>query len=71
MAKDRLEQACEDVDLLPAIRKGEEHNMEGWIPVMDEDRGGIIAYFGREEDAAFFRLAYINARLNPIAKKEK
>jgi hypothetical protein len=25
--------------------------VEGWYPVVDEARGGIIAYFGREEDA--------------------
>ena len=27
---------------------------------------GIIAYFGREEDALRFRLDYINGLLNPI-----
>ena len=35
-----------------------------WYAVCDEE--GIRAYFGKEEDAFFFRLALINARLNKI-----
>lgn len=35
-----------------------------WWAVCNED--GIIAYFGKEVDAFFFRLALINARLNKI-----
>ena len=37
---------------------------EGWWAVCDED--GIIAYFGSEVNAFHFRLAVINAKLNPI-----
>jgi hypothetical protein len=40
-------------------------DMRGWHAVTDED--GIIAYFAHETDAFFFRLALINARMNPIA----
>ena len=36
-----------------------------WWAVVNE--AGIIAYFGDESQAFFFRLALINARLNPIA----
>ena len=39
-------------------------DLTGWYPVSNED--GIIAYFGREEDALRFRLDYINQLLNPI-----
>jgi len=35
-----------------------------WWAVSNEE--GIIAYFGKETDAFFFRLALINARLNKI-----
>ncbi len=31
-------------------------DVTGWYAVVDEDRGGIVAYFGRREDA----LAYID-----------
>lgn len=26
-------------------------DVSGWYAVVDEERGGIVAYFGREEDA--------------------
>lgn len=41
-----------------------EANLTDWYGVANED--GIIAYFGREEDAFRFRLDYINGLLNPI-----
>ena len=36
-----------------------------WWAVTDED--GIIAYFGSESHACFFRLGLINSRLNPTS----
>ena len=38
--------------------------LSDWYAVANEE--GIIAYFGREEDAFRFRLDYINGLLNPI-----
>ena len=35
---------------------------EGWFAVSNND--GIVAYFGKEEDAFRFRLAEINRELN-------
>ena len=35
----------------------------GWFGVINES--GIIAYFGKENDAFRFRLDYINRKLNP------
>lgn len=36
----------------------------GWHSVTDEK--GVRAYFKEEADACFYRLALVNARLNPI-----
>lgn len=36
--------------------------LKGWYAVSNDE--GIIAYFGREEDAYMFRLDYINRILN-------
>ena len=38
------------------------HGPFGWYAVSNDD--GIIAYFGREEDAYRFRLAEVNRQLN-------
>lgn len=40
---------------------------KGWYAVSTDD-DGIIAYFHREVDAFAFRLALINAILNPIGE---
>lgn len=37
---------------------------KGWFTVSTDERGGVIAYFGEEEDALRFRLAEVNRLLN-------
>lgn len=39
-----------------------QHNVNGWYGVSNHE--GIIAYFGTEEEALFYRLSFINRILN-------
>lgn len=63
MKKD-LDTMLEEVGVMPPGQWENDDGPKGWFAVVDND--GIIAYFMREEDAFFFRLALINATLNRI-----
>jgi len=69
--KKTLEELLDDVSVLfPGDWENESTPTLGdWYAVVNDD--GIIAYFGKKEHAFFFRLAYINALLNDITKKEE
>lgn len=55
-------------DMVDDFSKGDDMHtlntlIKDWYAVVNEE--GIIAYFGRENDAFRFRLDYINRKLNP------
>jgi hypothetical protein len=59
-----LEEQLESVAVMAPGQWENDAGPKGWFAVADES--GIVAYFGTERAAFFFRLALINARLNPI-----
>lgn len=44
------------------VEQIEEGGMTGWYGVSNQE--GIIAYFGTEEEALYYRLSFINRVLN-------
>ncbi len=61
---DTLDEMLDEVSVMAPGQWDNETGPKDWCAVCNEH--GIIAYFGTEELAYFFRLAYINARLNPV-----
>lgn len=63
-----LDELLEDVQIQEIDEEVAEMNntigIIGWFGVVNDE--GIIAYFGRENDALRFRLDYINQILNTI-----
>ena len=57
-----LEELLEKISVLPTGQWQNDFGPKDWLAVCDES--GIIAYFGKEKDAYFFRMALINARLS-------
>lgn len=66
MASKTLDEMLEDVTVhAPGFWENDD-GPEGWFAVSTEEAGGIVAYFATEGDAFHFRLALINATLNPL-----
>lgn len=61
-----LDNLLESISVMPPGHWENNDGPRDWWAVVNDD--GIIAYFGREEDAFRFRLDYINALLNPITR---
>jgi hypothetical protein len=62
--KKTLEELLQDISVVAPGQWENKAGPKGWFAVTDDS--GIIAYFGSEDAALFFRLALINARLNPM-----
>jgi hypothetical protein len=62
--KKTLEELLQDISVVDPGQWENNAGPRGWFAVTDDS--GIIAYFGSEDAALFFRLALINARLNPM-----
>ncbi len=60
--KPTLEELLEEWSVIPPGMWENVFGPEGWYAVSNND--GIIAYFGKEEDAFAFRLDKINTILN-------
>lgn len=62
----KCDSLLEDISVFAPGMWENETGPKDWWAVCNEE--GIIAYFGREVDAYFYRLALINARLNKIGE---
>ena len=60
-----LDVLLEEISVLDPVQWENDSGPKDWYAVCNEE--GIIAYFGKEVDAFFYRLALINARLNKIS----
>lgn len=65
MATD-LDQLLEDISVHAPGTWENGRGPKDWFAVSTEDAGGIIAYFQEGSHAYAFRLALINAMLNPL-----
>lgn len=65
MNKKTLADLLEVIGVLAPGQWENDQGPRGWWAVCTEE-DGIIAYFGTEERAFWFRLALINARLNEV-----
>ena len=69
MNRDTLEEWLSHVVVIPPGCWENEDGPEDWFAVANDS--GIIAYFGNEEHACFFRLAYINAQMCELKEKPR
>ena len=62
--KKTLDDLLGEVSVLPPGQWDNDEGPKGWFAVCDNT--GIIAYFGKESNAFWFRLTVINALLNNL-----